>query len=489
MSLQSRRKFLGTSIALAGAATMPFASWRPAKAADGPNDRLRVAVLGLNGRGNSHVGGFSGREGVNSEVAAVVDPDEAVGQRAAEAIYKKTGTRPDVYSDMRQAFEDKNLDIVSVATPNHWHSLAAIWALQAGKDVYVEKPVSHNVFEGRQLTAIAHKEDRICQYGAQSRSMPGSRDMIKFLQDGGIGKVTLARGLCYKRRKEIGKAGKYPVPKGIDYDLWLGPAPLIDYVPRPKLHYDWHWQWAYGNGDLGNQGIHQMDIARRGLGWPDLGEAILAYGGRLGYEDAGETANTHVCIHTRGDQTLVFETRGLETDEFSPLPGKIPGAKIGVVFYGEKGYAVQYAYNRSAAYDLDGKLIKKFEGGGDSYHYDNFMEGVRQHDRSVLNGEIEDGHLSSALCHLGNISYRLGETASVKEIESTLATDEAKETLELTVRHLKANNVDLDKTPMALGPKLTLKGEKFTGDRAAEANEHISREYRAPYIVPEVVEL
>ena len=222
MSLQNRRTFLGRSIALAGAATMPFASWRPAKAADGPNERLRVAVLGLNGRGNSHVGGFSGREGVNSEVAAVVDPDEAVGQRAAEAIYKKTGTRPEVYRDMRQAFDDKNLDIVSIATPNHWHSLAAIWAIQAGKDVYVEKPVSHNVFEGRQLTAIAHTVDRISQYGAQSRSMPGSREMIKFLHDGGIGKVSLARGLCYKRRKEIGAAGKYPVPDGIDYDLWLG---------------------------------------------------------------------------------------------------------------------------------------------------------------------------------------------------------------------------------------------------------------------------
>jgi predicted dehydrogenase len=468
---------------------MPFASWRPARAANNANDRLRVAVLGVNGRGNSHIGGFSGRENVNCEVAAIVDPDDAVGQRAAEGIYRKTGTRPEVYRDMRQAFDDKSLDIVSIATPNHWHSLAAIWAMQAGKDVYVEKPVSHNVWEGRQATEAARKHDRICQFGAQCRTMPGTRDMVQFVLDGGIGAVKLARGLCYKRRDSIGRPGRYPVPANVDYDLWLGPAPELSYVPRPRFHYDWHWQWPYGNGDLGNQGIHQMDICRWGLDWPDLGETILAYGGRLGYEDAGETANTHVCIHTRGDETLVFETRGLETEGYSPLPGKIPGTKVGVVFHGEKGYAVQYGYNHSVAFDLDGNRIKEFRGGSDAVHYDNFMEGVRKHDRSVLNGDIEDGHLSSALCHLGNISYRLGEKASIREIENAVATDEAKETLERTVEHLKANGVDLDKTPMALGPKLKLDGERFTGERADEANQHVSREYRAPYVVPETKDL
>ncbi|MBA3315122.1 MAG: Gfo/Idh/MocA family oxidoreductase [Planctomycetaceae bacterium] len=487
MSKQTRRKFLGTSIAVAGAATMPYASWRPAKAAQGPNERLRVAVLGLNGRGSAHVEGFSGRN--NCEVSAIIDPDEAVGQKAAEAIYKKTKTRPEVYKDMRQAFDSKDLNIASIATPNHWHSLAAIWAMQAGKDVYVEKPVSHNVFEGRQATAAARKHDRICQYGAQCRTMKGTRDMIAWLLEGNLGKVSLARGLCYKRRPSIGDAGKYPVPANVDYNIWLGPAPELSYVPRPKFHYDWHWQWPYGNGDLGNQGIHQMDIARWGLGWPDLGEAIVAYGGRLGYEDAGETANTHVCIHTRGDQTLVFETRGLETEKFSPMPDKIPGTGVGVVFYGEKGYAVQYGYNHSIAYDLDGNVIKEFRGGETNDHFDNFVKGVREHDHTLLNGDIEDGHLSSALCHLGNISYRLGEKASLKEIEDAVGNDEAKETLARTVEHLKKNNVDLDKTPMALGPKLSIKDEKFTGERADEANKHISREYRAPFIVPETKDL
>jgi len=488
MSKQNRRSFLGTSIALAGAATMPYASWRPAKAAQGANDRLRVAVLGLNGRGSAHVDGFSQRN--NCEVSAIIDPDEAVGQKAAEAIYKKTKSRPEVYKDMREAFDSDDLNIASIATPNHWHSLAAIWAMQAGKDVYVEKPVSHNVFEGRQATAAARKHDRICQYGAQCRTMKGTRDMVQWLLDGGLGKVTLARGLCYKRRKSIGDPGKYPVPANVDYNIWLGPAPEISYVPRPKFHYDWHWQWPYGNGDLGNQGIHQMDIARWGLGWPDLGEAIVAYGGRLGYEDAGNTANTHVCIHTRGDQTLVFETRGLETEPFSPMPGKIDGTNVGVVFYGEKGYAIQYGYNHSTAYDMDGNVIKDFRGGATNDHFDNFVKGVREHDHTLLNGDIEDGHLSSALCHLGNISYRLGETASVKEIEDAVGNDEAKETLARTVEHLKKNNVDLDKTPMTLGPKLTLDGEeKFKGERADEANKHISREYRAPFVVPETKDL
>ena len=487
MSKQTRRQFLGTSIAVAGAATMPFASWRPAKAADGPNERIRVAVLGLNGRGNSHVSGFSGRN--NCEVSAIIDPDEAVGQKAAEAIYKKTGTRPEVYLDMRRAFDDKNLHIASIATPNHWHSLSAIWAMQAGKDVYVEKPVSHNVFEGRQATAAARKHDRICQFGAQCRTMPGTRDMVQFVLDGGLGKVKVARGLCYKRRKSIGAAGKYPVPANVDYNIWLGPAPELSYVPRPQFHYDWHWQWPYGNGDLGNQGIHQMDIARWGLGWPDLGETIVAYGGRLGYEDAGETANTQVCIHTRGDQSLVFETRGLETEGYSPIPGKIKETKVGVVFHCEKGYAVQYGYNHSVAYDLDGNVIKEFKGGSTNDHFDNFIEGVRKHDRSVLNGDIEDGHLSSALCHLGNISYRLGETANVNEIATAVGSDEAKETLERTVRHLTENEVDLGKTPMALGPKLTLDGEKFKGSRADEANKLVTREYRKPFVVPETKDL
>ena len=481
MSRQSRRQFLGQSATLAGAAAIPLVG-RQVRAADSPNERLRVVVLGVNSRGGSHVNAFSDLP--NTEVSAIVDPDEAVGQKSADAIYKRTGKRPEVYLDMRKAYDDKNLHIASIATPNHWHSLAAIWAMQAGKDVYVEKPVSHNVFEGRQCTEAARKYERICQFGAQCRTMEGTRNMVQYVLDGGIGKVHLARGLCYKRRKSIGPAGKYPVPANVDYNIWLGPAPKLNYVPRERFHYDWHWQWPYGNGDLGNQGIHQMDIARWGLGWPDLGETITTYGGRLGYDDAGTTANTEICHHTRGDQTLVFETRGLETEDFSPMPGKIPGTGIGVVFYGDQGYAVQYGYNHSAAYDLDGKLVKEFKGGSLNEHFQNFVDGVQARDPSILNADIEDGHLSSALCHVGNISYKLGEKASTEEIVAAMKSEEGQATLKRTVEHLQENGVDLRKTPLALGPKLGIENETFTGEHAEAANKHLSRDYREPFVVP-----
>ena len=487
MSNQSRRQFLSRSAALASAAAIPIVTTRSARAADSPNERLRVVILGLNGRGSAHVDGFA--KTPNCEISAIVDPDEAVGQKAADAIYKRTNKRPEVYKDMRQAYDDDSLHIASIATPNHWHSLASIWAMQQGKDVYVEKPVSHNVFEGRQCTETARKYEKICQYGAQCRTMPGTREMVQFVLDGGIGKVTLARGLCYKRRKSIGPAGKYPVPANVDYDLWLGPAPTLNYVPRERFHYDWHWQWAYGNGDLGNQGIHQMDICRWGLGWPDLGEAVAAYGGRLGYEDAGTTANTHVCIHTRGDQTIIFETRGLETEKFSPLPGKIPGTAVGVVFYGDQGYAIQYSYNDSRVFDLEGNLVKQFKGGSTEQHFGNFVDAVRARDPKILTADIEDGHLSSALCHLGNISYVLGEKASVEDISAVVKDEVGQATLKDTLAHLQANQVDLAKTPLTLGPTLAIKDEKFVGARAEEANPHLTREYRAPYIVPETKDL
>lgn len=486
MSNPSRRQFLGQSAALASAAALPLAS-RQIHAADSPNERLRVVVLGVHGRGGAHVNAY--HELPNTEVAAIVDPDEAVGQNMADAIEKRTGKRPEVYLDMRKAYDDKNLHIASIATPNHWHTLAAIWAMQAGKDVYVEKPVSHNVSEGRRQTQAARKYDRICQFGAQCRTIAGTRDMVQFVLDGGIGNVKLARGLCYKRRKSIGPAGKYPVPENVDYNIWLGPAPKLNYVPRRQFHYDWHWQWPTGNGDLGNQGIHQMDVARWGLGWPDLGETVTAYGGRLGYDDAGNTANTEVSIHTRGDETLVFETRGLETEDLSPIPGKIPGSKIGVIFYGDKGYAVQYRYNKSTAFDLDGNEIKEFGGGSTLQHFANFVDAVREHDRSILNAEIEDGHLSSALCHLGNISYKVGEQASTDQIAAAMKTEESQATFKRTAAHLHENGVNLAKTPLTLGPTLTIKNEEFVGAHAEAANSHLTRDYREPFVVPTVENL
>jgi len=482
MARVSRREFLENSMFAAAAAAAASAPLRALSAQESRDEKLRVVVVGVNGRGGSHISGFGTRS--DCEIAGICDVDEVVANRVAEGVEKRFGNKPKVYKDMRDAFADKSIHIASIATPNHWHALAAIWAIQAGKDVYVEKPVSHNVSEGRRIVEAARKYKRIVQTGTQSRSNPGMRDAIAFIQAGGIGAVKLARGLCYKPRGSIGKPGNYDVPASVDYDLWSGPAQMTT-LNRPKFHYDWHWQWAYGNGDLGNQGIHQMDIARWGLGEMDLGNAVLSYGGRFGYEDAGETANTQVCQHefTSGKR-LIFEVRGLKTDA-------LEGAKVGVIFYGDNGYLVLPSYNGGAAFDKDGKEIKKFSGGGDENHFGNFVKAVRSRKVEDLNADILEGHLSSALCHVGNISYRLGSPVSSQQLTEKFSGDETySETLDRFLSHLRDNMVDPATTKITLGPKLTLAGsEVFSGEHAEEANKYLTRDYRAPYVVPRTEDL
>jgi predicted dehydrogenase len=487
MPRQTRREFLENSLFAAAAASMAGGGLiRPAHAeekAAGPNDRLRVAVLGVNGRGGDHLRGFIGLS--DCDLVAICDPDEAVGQKRAGEVEEKTGKRPAYIQDLRKVFEDKNIDVVSIATPNHWHALAAIWAIQAGKDVYVEKPVSHNVSEGRRIVEAARKHNRICQTGTQSRSGEGTRELMQFLHSGGIGEVKLARGLCYKSRPSIGPRGTYEVPRSVNYDLWCGPAPM-NAPTRPRFHYDWHWQWDFGNGDLGNQGIHQMDLARWGLGVSDIGQGVLSYGGRLGYEDAGETANTQVSVHDYGDKTLVFEVRGLPTE-------KLKGAGVGVIFYGSQGYAVMPSYNGGVIYDQDGNEVRKFEKGGN--HYANFVQAVRSRKVADLHADIEEGHLSSALCHLGNVSYRLGEVVPGSEVqkrlESAKAKDECLATFERFKTHLRDNQISADTTPLHFGALLAIDGkaESFTGSQSAKANTMLTREYRKGFEVPSSAKL
>ena len=483
MSKTTRRRFLEDSL-LAAAAVAAAPAVRSYAADAGPNDKLAVAVVGVNGRGSSHLAAFADRG--DTEVVIVCDADEKVGQKRCDDVERRQGRRPKFVRDMRKAFEDKSVDIVTTATPNHWHALTAIWAMQAGKDVYVEKPVSHNVQEGRRMVETARKYKKICQTGTQCRSMQGSIDAIQYVHDGKIGEVKLARGLCYKRRKSIGPKGEYDVPPEVDYDLWTGPAPMKP-VTRPRFHYDWHWQRLYGNGDMGNQGPHQMDLARWGLGIDRLADSVICYGGRLGYEDAGDVGNTEVSILDFGDKTLVFEVRGLET-------GALRGAKIGVIFYGTEGFVVLTSYTGGAAFDKDGNVVTKFSGGGD--HYDNFVKAVRSRNHEDLNADILQGHLSCALSHLGNISYYLGEPASVDKIRDTLGQLKTFEntgtTLDRTVDHLvnnEADEVDLEKTPLTLGPKLELDGKAETILNNAEASKMLTREYRAPYIVPSAGEV
>jgi predicted dehydrogenase len=448
---------------------------------------LRVAVVGVHGRGQSHVHGLAGKH--NCVITTVCDADSAVIDSAMNYITKAQRKAPNFEQDIRKVVEDKSIDIITIATPNHWHALAAIWAMQNGKDVYVEKPVSHNVSEGRRIVETARKHNRICQTGTQSRSSTGMRAAMDFLHSGGIGKIKLSRGLCYKLRGSIGKVdGVQPIPKTVDYDLWCGPAPMTP-LHRKHLHYDWHWVWETGNGDLGNQGIHEMDKARWGLGKNELPRSVIGLGGRFGYVDDGETANTQVCIFDYGDSELIFEVRGLPSK--TPYPGKEspkdglkPTAFVGNVFYGTEGIVVCPSYTNAIAYNNDGEVIRRFSGGDD--HFGNFIKAVHSRKVEDLNADILEGHLSSALCHLGNISYRLGTEQMFAEKPALLQADkESIETLGRMQEHLKMNRVE--DTKYKLGRKLALNvaRESFLGDPQADAM--LTREYRKGFVVPSAV--
>lgn len=477
----TRRRFLEDSMiaaaaaAAAGAVGRSFAAEEAKPASDSPIEKIGVAVIGTGGRGKDHVGYFSGRP--DTEILYICDADERRGMGQVEQAAKKQGRAPKFVQDMRQVFDDKSVDVISTATPNHWHALTSIWAMQAGKDVYVEKPVSHNVSEGRRAVEAARKYNRICQTGTQSRSNAGMKEMMEYVRSGQLGEVKLARGLCYKSRGSIGPKGNYQdkIPATINYDLWSGPAEIRS-LSRRNLHYDWHWVWTYGNGDLGNQGIHEMDIARWGLGVDNVGNSVVSYGGRLGYLDAGETANTQVSIHDYGDKMLVFEVRGLKTEKFK-------GADVGNIFYGSKGYLVIDGYSSGVAFDPDGKEIKKFSGGGD--HYGNFLDAVRSRKVEELNADILEGHLSSALCHLANISYRLGEQVSVEEVKARLGDNaECQETFDRFVQHLNDNKVNLEETPLSFGLKLAINPQTESFVNNSQADAMLTREYRAPFVVP-----
>jgi predicted dehydrogenase len=463
-----------------------------------PIDRMRVAVIGTGGRGGDHVNGFLDKQ-LNCEIVAVCDCDERAPLQKLRTINQVQGKAPHAEKDLRRILDDKSIDAVSIATPNHWHSLAAIWAIQAGKHVYVEKPVSHNVSEGRRVVEAARKYNKICQTGTQCRSFPGSRDAIQFIHDGKIGKVHTAFGLCYKPRGSIGKVqGVGLIPWSLDYDLWCGPAPKRD-PHRLKLHYDWHWQWDYGNGDLGNQGIHQMDVARWGLNKHEMPKSVFSLGGRFGYEDDGETANTQMAVFDYGDCQLIFEVRGLRTADYladrrgKPTNDRAREAKVGNVFLGEKGYVVCTGYNSSVALDNDDKVLQVFgqpRGGEGHAHYANFTQAVRAGRRELLNADIEEGHLSSAMCHLANISYRLGREIPFDSQETKVVSGHggedklATETLQHMRKHLEDNKVDLAKVQCRVGQKLTLDpaNERFVD--SLDANKMLTREYRKGFEVP-----
>ena len=482
MSHKSRREFLEQSM-LATAAAVTATSATSVLAEDKPvsaslNEKLGYALIGAGGRGGSHIKGIARRDDVHT--LYVVDADLARAESRATEVEEFQGTRPKAVTDLRVALDDDAVDIASVATQNHWHALATIWAVQRGKDVYCEKPVSHNVSEGRRMVEAARKYNKMVQTGTQCRSYQGMRDAMQFVHDGGIGEVNLTRGLCYKRRGSIGPRGKYDVPSSVDYSLYLGPAQM-ETLTRKRFHYDWHWQWTCGNGDLGNQGIHQMDLARWALGINRLSDRVFSYGGRFGYVDAGEVANSQVIVHEYDAEgkTLAFEVRGLETKPFK-------GGNVAVIMEGSEGYVVMTSYHEGAAFDKEGKVFKKFSGGGD--HYANFIKAVRSRKTEDLNADILEGHLSSALCHMGNDSYMLGEDLSFGEAKERLVSvksnEEVSDTFTRFTSHLSDNKVTADSTKIRFGKFLTFDSKKEVYTNSSEANLRLTRDYREPFVVP-----
>jgi predicted dehydrogenase len=466
---------LGAEEGAANKAAAP-ATARP----NGANGDIRFAVVGFGGRGQSHISGLGELKGMR--LVALCDADSRILDREVKK-HRDKGEQVEGYADVRKLLENKDIDVVSFATPNHWHALGTIWALQAGKDVYVEKPISHNVWEGRRVVETARELNRIVQAGTQSRSSSGIREGIEWMREGHIGKLLRARGLCYKRRGSIGKVdGPQPVAPEINYDLWCGPAPK-DPLMRKRLHYDWHWVWPTGNGDLGNQGIHEMDVARWVLGEMALSPRVVSVGGRLGYVDDGTTPNTLIVFHDYPAAPLIFEVRGLPSAAGSQEMDKYRGVDIGIVGDCEGGSLIIPSYSSAKVVDKQGVEIKRFAGS--SSHFANFIAAVRSRKPSDLHADILEGHLSSALCHTGNISYRLGKTQSPEEIrEAAKADKDLAEALGRMDQHLAANNVDLKNTPATLGAALKMdpKTERFIDN--PEADKMLTREYRTPFVVP-----
>jgi predicted dehydrogenase len=467
-----RRDFLKTT---GKAITLGAASLALGGKILGANDRVRVAVCGLRGRGNDHIHGFAGVPG--TEIAALCDVDDSVMRMRLGTVEKLGLPKPKSYVDVRKLLGDKEIDAISIATPNHWHSLMAIWACQAGKDVYVEKPCSHNCFEGRQLVRAVKKYNRICQHGSQSRSNPGMLEAIHHVQSGTIGDVYMARALCFKWRPSIGHAKVEPVPAGVDYDLWTGPAPLKPFT-RNRFHYNWHWLWDTGNGEVGNQAIHELDIARWGLGVGFPG-AVSAMGGHFMFDDDQETPNTLSTTFSFRDANSKLKMMELEVRHWitnheaeigtgayggssvppaglKPAAYRLPSVlrqalgprdaktnTIGNIFCGSKGYLGIDGYDAYKTW-LGEQVEPRPSGKATGDHYANFIDCVRSRQAEDIHSPIEEGHISTTLVHLANASYRLGRTL-----------------------------------------KFDPATQQVMGDD--EANAMLRGSYRAPYVVPEEV--
>lgn len=411
----------------------------------GANDRIQVGVIGLGRRGGDHLKTYLALAS-ESNIAALCDVNQAALERAQATVERATQRKPKGYADMKDVFADKNVDAVSIPLPNHWHALATIWACQAGKDVYVEKPACHNIFEGIKMIEAARKYHRMVQIGSQGRSSANRQKAMQLLHDGIIGKVYMARGLCFNRRRSIGHVADSPIPPGLDWDKFLGPAPMRPYNEL-RFAYNWHWFWDTGNGDIGNQGPHQLDIAHWGLGKPGLPRSVVSTGGKYVYVDDQETPNTQSATFDYGDAEITFEVRGILTGSEGGISNSTATNSIGDLFFGGDGWmavgpsSFQVYKGEKGEKIVDEKSEGNQEASHNVPHFHNFLTAVRSRNSKDLNADVEIGVLAADLAHLANISYRLG----------------------------KKLNFD----PKAL---------RFPDD--PQANAMLTRQYRAPYVVP-----
>jgi len=399
MSTSTRRDFLKAS-----AACMAVTA---AGAADHPNERIVLAVMGVRNRGRDLLRAFSAFDDV--EIAYICEVDESLIPAALKEVNAKQKRTPKIEKDVRRVLQDKNVTALAIAAPDHWHALATIWACQAGKHVYVEKPISHNLIEGRRMVQAARKYERVVQVGTQRRSSAHVVSAAEFIKSGKLGKVPFARAWISGNRKSIGKKPDSTVPQGVDYDLWLGAAPAQAFNPN-RFHYNWHWFWDYGTGEIGNNGIHGLDLARQVLGL-DTPARISCGGGKYFYNDDQQTPDTQIATFDFPHTTLVWEHRIWAKKD-------LYNQDWGVSFHGEKGTLI---FDNGGWRVTGGEDASDKGGYAESEHLRNFLDCIRSGNRP--NADIEEGHKSTRLCHLGNIAYRTGRTLHFDAATETIRED------------------------------------------------------------------
>lgn len=490
MHMINRRSFLAKTTIAAGLG-LAARGLRPSTwaAPAGANDAVRVGVIGLGIKGSQHTKELLKRQ--NVRVTALCDLDPTRIAKLLDAI-KGAGITPFTTTDARKLLERSDVDAVVIATCNHWHALLSVWACQAGKDVYVEKPMTHTLWEGRKMIEAAAKYGRIVQAGTQRRSDIGLAEAMPWLQAGNLGKVKSVHCIFFEHRPSIGKRLPW-YPTEVNYDLFCGPTPMVP-LERDKLHYDWHWEWNTGNGELGNNGPHLLDTVLRVIPADKPLRRVLSLGGRFALGDAGNTPNTQLAVYDFSGIHVTYEGRGLPEKPMTDRMSVVKGRRTSFIVYCEGGYLA--GLSGGIAYDYKDVVIKKFTGDGGSRHMDNFLDAVRARNAKALAAPVEIGHLSAGLCHLANISYRVGAPANGQEISTALASTptSAKICGEL-MTHLGVHGIDPKKRQVVLGPwmDVDLANDSISAvsSKRATALDHarylLHEPQRAPFAIPEVV--